>query len=132
MANKVTMEFKKGDGRTHWFKIPVDDWSSGGALFFTAKPAIDNDATDAAAVIDKEFDDTDLTTNETINGVVYKVYELNFDPGDIVGVNFTDGQKKKKYLGEFQFVPNGGNPSTFPDDDNFIEVVIYADVKRGT
>ena len=133
MASKITMEFKKGDGITHYFSIPTTSWSAGGALFFAAKPAVDNDATDAAAVIDKSFDDTvivDSAHEEYVEG--YETYELYFEPGDITGVNFTSGEKRKKYLGEFQYVPDTGVPSTFPADDQFIEVIVYGDIKRGT
>lgn len=129
MATK--MEFKKGDGRTHYFKIPASSWSAAGTLWFTAKPAIDGDATDAAAVIDKSFTDS-VVTDETINGVAYKKYTLAFTAADTSDISFADGAKKKKYLGEFQFVPITGSPSSFPDTDNFIEVLVYADIKRAT
>lgn len=125
MANKVTMTFKKGDNVNHVFKMPIDDYSAGGTLFFAAKPEADNDATDAAAVIDVEFSDSVVTTDAT-----YATWALAFEPGDITGVNFSDGEKKKSYIGEFQFVDSSGNVSTFPNDDNFIEVIIYADIKR--
>lgn len=126
MANKITMEFKKGDRTIHYFKLPIADYSVGGTLFFAAKAGVDNDATDAAAIIDKSFDDTVVDTDAT-----YATWTLEFDPGDITGVNFSNGEKKKTFLGEFQFVDSDGNPNTFPSDDNFIEVIVYADIKRG-
>lgn len=126
MAQKIIMEFKKGDDVQHSFKMPIDDYSAGGTLWFAAKSDIDNDVTDAAAVIDKDFSDSVVATDAE-----YATWTLDFEPGDIVGVNFSGGEKKKKYVGEFQFVASDGKISTFPDDDNFIEVIIYADVKRG-
>lgn len=133
MAQKATMEFKKGDGQTHYFAIPEDAWTPGGSLFFAAKPAVDNDATDAAAVINKEFTDSDIVGADHEEYVAGDVtYELSFLPGDITGVSFDNGEKKKKYLGEFQYVPDTGVPESFPGDDEYIEVLIYGDIKRGT
>lgn len=125
MANKVTMTFKKGDNTNHVFKMPIDDYSAGGTLFFAAKEDPDNDVTDAAAVIDVSFTDSAVTTDAT-----YATWALAFIPANLSGINFIDGEKKKTYIGEFQFVDSGGIVSTFPSDDNFIEVIIYADVKR--
>ena len=127
MANKTTMEFKKGDNVNHSFKLPIGDYTTGGTLYFTAKPAVDNDATDAAAVIDKSFTDSDVTEDST-----YATWALAFEPGDITGVNFSNGEKAKKYLGEFQWVESDGTVHSYPADDNFIEVIIYADIKRAT
>ena len=128
MAKAATMKFKKGDGITHYFKMPLSSYSVGGTLYFAAKPEVDNDATDAAAVIDKSFDDSVVDTSDG----VYAVYTLSFGPNDITGVSFVNGEKKKKYLGEFQHVPLTGGPSSFPGNDDYIEVIIYADIKRGT
>jgi len=125
MATKITMEFKKGDNVNHAFKMAIADYTTGGALYFTAKPAVDNDATDATAVIDKAFTDSVVTTDAT-----YATWSLAFVPADITGVNFSNGERKLTYLGEFQFVSATGVVSTFPSDDNFIEVIIYADIRR--
>lgn len=127
MANKVTMTFKKGDNQTHYFKLPIADYVEGGTLYFVAKPAVDNDATDAAAVIDKSFTDSVVTEDAE-----YATWELEFEPGDITGVNFSDGENSKKYIGEFQLVAADGSVSSFPDNNNYIEVIIYADIKRAT
>lgn len=133
MAKKNTMEFKKGDVQHHYFQLPEDAWFPGGLLWFAAKPAVDNDNSDAAAVINKSFDDTcvvDSDHDEFSGGFV--TYELKFLPGDISNVSFEGGEKKKAYLGEFQYVSSLGEPETFPSDDEFIDVVVYADIKRGT
>ena len=73
MANKVTMTFKKGDNVNHSFSMPIGDYSAGGTLFFAAKPEADNDATDAAAVIDKSFSDSVV-----VEGDDYAVWSLAF------------------------------------------------------
>jgi hypothetical protein len=127
MAQKVTMSFKKGDNVSHEFRMDLADYTAGGNLFFAAKPLVDNDATDAAAVIDKSFTDASVTLDDN-----YATWDLAFVPADIAGVNFTGGEKVKKYLGEFQFVADDGTVSSFPNDDSFIEVIVYADIKRGT
>lgn len=123
------IEFKRGDAATHYFKIPTANWTAGGTLWFAAKPAVDADATDAAAVINKSFTDS-VVTDETINGVAHKKYTLAFVAADTANVTFTDGTTKNKYKGEFQFVPTSGAPVSFPADDKYIEVLVYADIKR--
>lgn len=128
---KAKIEFKKGDGITHTFLIPADQWSSGGKLFFAAKSVPDNDSTDSVAVIDKSFTDS-VVTDTTVSGTAYKVYTLTFVAADTADVNFSDGSKKKRYLGEFQFVPATGEPTTIPGSDDFLDVIVYADIKRGT
>lgn len=123
------MEFKKGDAAVHYFKIPAANWSAGGTLWFAAKTKPDADLTDAAAVINKSFTDS-VVTNETIDDVSYKVYTLAFNAEDTSAVSFSDGSTKKRYLGEFQFVPLNGDPISFPADNHYINVIVYADIKR--
>jgi hypothetical protein len=128
MSKTAVIEFKRNDGVTHTLKIPLTSWSAGGTLYFTAKPAVDNDATDATAVIDKSFTDASVTTDG-----VYAIYTLAFDGAvDITNVNFQSGETRKEYLGEFQYTPLVGKPISFPANDNYIEVIIYADIKVGT
>lgn len=128
MATKI--EFKRGDGITHYFKMPASSWSAGGTLFFAAKEAVDNDATDAAAVIDVSFTDS-VVADETIDGVAYKTYTCYFAPADTGSINL-GGKSEKKYKGEFQWVSSGGVPSTFPGGGTFLDAIVYADIKRAT
>lgn len=132
MANKIPMEFKLGDKQFHYFQMETSAWAAGGKLWFAAKPQVDNDVVDGAAVINKSFNDTKIVGAlhpEYTAG--YTTYELQFDPGDITGVTFVNGEKSKKYLGEFEFVSASAEPQSFPSDDQFIEVTIFADIKRG-
>lgn len=132
MQQNLIMEFKRGDGLTHYFQVPEDSYEAESKLFFAAKPQPDDDTDDLSAVIDKEFGDSDIvddTHEEYVEGLV--TYELAFVPNDIT-VSFADGSTNKRYLGEFQYIPAGGFPSSSPEDDNFIEVIVYADIKRGT
>lgn len=131
MAKKSTMEFKKGDANTHYFQMLEDSWNAGSALFFAAKTKPDDDATDAAAVINKEFDDSAIVdSSHEMYEAGWVTYQLDFEPSDITNVSFADGSKKRTYLGEFQYVPTTNLPNTFPGDDEFIEVIIYADIRR--
>jgi hypothetical protein len=133
MAKKATMEFKKGDVNIHYFRISEDAWIAGGTLFFAAKPIVDNDNADASAVINKSFGDDKIVNNdheEYEEG--FATYELEFIATDITGVTFENGESSKKYLGEFQLVSALGEPESYPADNEFIEVVIFADIKRGT
>lgn len=120
--------FKRGDGITHTFTMPTANWSAGGKLFFAAKPAIDDDTTDAAAVINQTFTDTNVT-DVTVGGVAMKRYTCYFPPSATNSIA-SGGATSKDYLGEFQWVSAGGVPSTFPGDDKFFDVVVYFDVRR--
>lgn len=124
------MEFPRGDGPTHTFSIPASSWVPGGKLRFAAKPAIDDDVTDAAAVINHEWDDS-AVSNVTINGVAYKQYACKFDPADTNSI-LSNGQDSADYLGEFQFVPPSGVPMTFPPKPPKIAATVYFDVIRET
>jgi hypothetical protein len=128
MAN--TIEFTRGDGVHHKFRIPTANWSAGGKLFFAAKQSIDDDLTDAAASINKSWDDT-AVSNVTIGGVAYKEYDCYFPPSATNSI-VSNGASRLDLLGEFQWVPAAGDPVTFPADDNKLDCVVYMDVKRAT
>lgn len=125
------MEFARGDGTTKGFWIPADAWTSGGRLFFAAKQIIDDDTTDAAALIQADWGDA-AVTDETRNGVAYKRYACYFPPSATSGIE-SGGAESLELLGEFQFVPSGGgDPITFPPTDAKIPVTVWFDVKRKT
>lgn len=129
MAN--TMEFSRGDGAYHTFSIPASSWTAGGKLFFAAKPAIDDDTTDAAAAIQGSWTDADLLADVVIGGITYKKYNCHF-PASATSSIVSGGAASADYLGEFQFVPASGDPMTFPAKDPKITTTIYFDVKRKT
>ena len=120
------MDFSRGDAITHEFLIPTDAWSSGGTLIFGAKPAIDDDATDAAAVIKEEWTD-DVVTDVVVNGVAYKQYACLFPPSATSGI-LSNGAESTDYLGEFKWIDSEGNPTTFPADDPKIPVTVFFNV----
>ena len=128
MSNKI--EFTRGDAAYHTFSIPADAWTAGGTLFFAAKPIIDDDNTDAASLINGDWDDADVT-NTTIDGVAYKEYNCYFPPAATSGI-LSNGADEAEYLGEFQYVPITGIPVTFPANNKKLEAVVYFDVKRKT
>ena len=126
------MELKKGDVQTHYFQMPIESWAAGGTLWFTAKPLIDNDTTDAAAIVNKSFSDTDVVLSDhEMYDADYATYELEFLPADITNVTFDEGETRRSYIGEFVHIDASNLPQTFPVDDTFIEVIVFAVVKRG-
>lgn len=127
MPKVATMPFKYGDRVVHYFKMPIADYSAGGKLWFAAKPSPDNDTTDGAAVIDKSFTDSVVTTDAT-----WATWTLEFLPADLQNISFASGEDELDYEGEFQFVDASGHPKSYPDDNNYIEVKVYADIKRAT
>lgn len=126
MAN--TIDFVRGDAADHTFAMPTSAWSSGGTLFFAAKPAIDDDATDAAAVIKESWTDGS-TSDVVINGIAYKQYACHFTPDDTYSIP-SNGAQSAQYLGEFQWVNASGVPITFPATDPKLACIVYFDVVR--
>lgn len=124
------IEFARGDGNHHTFAIPADEWSSGGRLFFAAKQVIDDDLTDALAVIDHNWGDEAVSDIE-IDGVAYKEYACYFPPNKTSGIP-SNGATSAEFLGEFQWVPNGGDPLTTPPNADKLRCIVYFDVKRKT
>lgn len=120
------IEFTRGDNVTHTFSMPTSSWSSGGTLFFTAKAAVDDDNTDAAALIDVSFEDSATSTVGSST-----VYTCAFVPADTNSITLS-GAKERKLLGQFQWVSAAGVVSTFPGNGTYIETIVYGDIKRAT
>lgn len=128
MAGKI--EFSRGDDIHHQFSMPADSWTAGGELFFAAKPAIDDDTTDANAEINQSWDDT-AVSDTTIDGVAYKQYDCYFPPSATSSIP-SNGADSAEYLAEFQFVASDGTVMTFPPNDPKLQCIVYFDVKRKT
>ncbi len=122
------IEFTRGDSANHKFSIPAANWTAGGTLFFAAKPAVDDDATDASALIQAQWTDA-VVSNVTLKGIAYKQYACYFAPSATNSI-VSNGAGSANYLGEFQYVPAGGDPVTFPANDVKLDCVVYLDVKR--
>lgn len=128
---KNTITLKRGDINETYFGYPIDSWESGSKLFFAAKPVPDNDINDTFAVINKEYGDNDIIaeTHEFFDPN-FKTYRCVILPSDTNGITFPDKTSQIKYAGEFQFIPPGGSPESFPKDNQYFEVVVYADIRR--
>jgi hypothetical protein len=128
MAN--TIIFTRGDAATHTFSIPTSAWSSGGKLRFMAKTVIDDDNTDASAIITESWTDSSAT-DVVINGVAYKQYVCYFAPADTNSI-LSNGAPEAQYLGEFQWTNASGIPVTFPATSPKLDCIVYFDVIRET
>lgn len=124
------IEFTRGDGAHHTFSLPASSWSPGGKLFFAAKPAVDDDTADTAAIINHSWGD-DAVTDVTVGGIAYKRYACYF-PATATKNIPSNGASEATYLGEFQFVPAAGDPITFPATSDKLETKVYFDIKVGT
>jgi hypothetical protein len=138
MANLI--EFTRGDGAYHFFAIPTSSWVPGCTLFFAAKPAIDDDLTDAAAIVQQQWNDSVvvdipvgglLGDGVTVASVPMKQYTCTFPPSATNSI-VSNGADQADYLGEFQLVPPNGIPITFPAKPPKLDVAVYFDIKRET
>ena len=124
------IEFTRGDGAHHALYIEASSWSSGGKLLFAAKPAVDDDATDAAAEIKWSWTDS-AVTDVTVNGIAYKKYACYF-PYTVIDDIVSNGAEDADYLAQFKFVPiGGGDPITFPAN-GFLDAKVYFNVNNRT
>ena len=124
------IEFSRGDPAYHTFAVPAVNWTAGSKLFFAAKPAIDDDNTDANAVIQCSWGDG-VVSDITIAGIAMKQYACTFPPSATSSI-LSKGADSADYIGEFQLVAPNGTPMTFPPKDPKLDVVVYFDIKRGT
>lgn len=132
--NKVmeTMLFMRGDDNDGYtLSVLATNWTAGGRLFFAAKQVVDDDNTDAAALIQQNWGD-DVVTDVTIGGFAYKQYACHF-PSSATNSIVSDGAETLDLFGEFQYVPSGGDPISIPGPDSErIPVTVRFDIKRKT
>ena len=126
MAAKPTLLLKRGDGAIRHAKIPIGLYQAGAILGFTAKLSPDNGPTDASAVIDKQFTDSNV---DIISDPLYAIYTLTFVRADTSGIQFPPGSTSITYDGEFQYKTITGEPKSYPGDDNYIAVIVYSDIR---
>lgn len=125
MATKK-IKIKRGDSFSTSITIPLSIYQPGSTLYFMAKEAPDNDFGDTKAVFNKSVSDSGATVgNETVS------YSLNLTPAETSNVEFSTGKSKKELLAEFEYRTPNGEVYSFPDDDKYIEVIVYADIRRG-
>lgn len=126
----AVIEFTRGDGAHHKFRIPASSWSAGGKLWFGAKQVIDDDTADTAMVLKKHWDDS-AVNDVTIGGVAYKEYACNWSKTDTDDIP-SNGASSLDFIGEFQWVPLTGDPITFPATDDKLDCKVYFDIIRET
>lgn len=126
MATRTTMAFKRGDNTTHTFSVPIDVYEVGSSLFFGAKEVPDDDNTDALGVIKKTFTDSHVDISDGENAV----WSLSFIPSDTSSISFADGSNSKTFKGEFQLVRPTKGVVSYPGNDEYIDVYVYADINR--
>jgi hypothetical protein len=111
---KADLFFIRGDSGSINFSLPGTDLT-GGTVYFTAKPTIDADATDAAAVIHIEvtdFSDSDPTAGECV--IPLTPTDTNVAPGT--------------YLYDIQVKTAGGTIISIP----VRKLEVFGDVTRRT
>lgn len=130
-----TLVFPRGDGVTHYFYLPTDVWSAGSVLYFAAKPVVDDDLTDANAVINYNWNDSTGGITDVVRAIegvptACKRYTCHFPPSATININ-SNGAESLDYLGEFQWIASGAEPITMPPIDPKIPVTVVFDIKRG-
>lgn len=126
------MTFMRNDGTTKYFYMPEDSWSSGGTLNFMAKVIPDNDINNSAAVINKNFTDSNIINNSDPKYKTgYVGYKMVFVGSDTSAIAFNNNASQNKYKGQFQWTPSSGSPVSFPANNKYIDVIVYADIKVG-
>lgn len=127
MAKIATLKIMRGDGVTRLVKVPISLYSAGAVLGFSAKPVVDNDTGDSAAVINKQFTDSSV---DLVSDPNYAIYSCTFIPADTLSIAFDEGVTENHYFGQFQYKTLTSDPKSYPADNNYIDVVVYADVRR--
>ena len=95
--------------------LTVDTWIPGSTILFGAKVSVDDDITDASAVMKKKFTDDDIDSTDA----EYVYYTLKIDPDETT-------VEPRNYIGEFQFVDPDGRPTTYEQFD----ISVIADINR--
>ncbi len=124
MATKI--KIKRGDSFSTTITIPLSIYQQGSTLYFMAKETPDNDFGDTKAVFSKSVSDSGA-----IVGDEAVLYELSLTPTETSNVEFSSGESKKALLAEFEYRTPNGDVYSFPDDNKYIELTVYADIRRG-
>ena len=124
MAKRI--KIKRGDSFSATITIPLSIYQPGSTLYFMAKETPDNDFEDTKAVFSKSVGYGGATVGDE---AVF--YNLSLTPAETSNVEFSTGKSKKELLAEFEYRTPNGEVYSFPDDDKYIEVIVYADIRRG-
>lgn len=120
----MKVKLKRGDTRSIYVTFPADIAPSGSVVYFMAKPAPDDDINDESAAINKY-----TTDFESVDNGKKVRYHLRITPADTAMVK-TSGAGSVKLRGEFEIRTPGGEVYSIPDNDKYIDVIVYADIRR--
>lgn len=120
----MKLALKRGDTRLISFTVPEEIAPSGSTLYFMAKPAPDDDLNDASAVISKQ------TSDASPDGSGKVRFNLKLAPGDTQNIKM-GGANKVEFLGELEVRTPSGEVYSIPDNNKFMKVTVYADIRRG-
>ena len=121
MAGKI--EFKRGDSKTITITIPRAIYEDNSKLLFTAKPEVDNDKADTNAKIEATATFEGLTE-------VGAIFRFNFKPSDTDKVEFGADGEAVELNGELEYITPSGKVLSFPNNNKFLKVVVYPDIRR--
>lgn len=121
MAEKI--EFKRGDSKIMRVTIPRSIYEANSRLYFSAKPAVDNDKTDMNAKIESSATFEGL--NET--GAIFR---FDFSPEDTERVEFNSEGETVELDGELEYTTLSGKVLSFPNNNKFLKVLVYPDIRR--
>lgn len=123
------MDIKRGDNVNKTLAVPLSIYKAGMKIYFMAKLAVDDDQTDTRAIIKKILEDTGIEENNS-RGVACRIFKLSLKPGATDNIKL-DGENKIKLLGEFEIRYTDGRVLSIPNNDKFIKITIYSDIRRG-
>lgn len=124
---KITM--KRGDTCTLTLTIGKTLYSPGQIVSFTAKKEYDNDPTNSKALILKTYGDESIISQDE-NKVVYSC-AINPEDTQNIEIPLKRGRGALKLIGEYQIKNGNGVVRTFPSGNEFIDIIIYPDIKMG-
>lgn len=121
MAEKI--EFKRGDSKIMKVTIPRRIYETNSKLYFSAKPAVDNDKTDMNAKIESS------ATFESLNEAG-AIFRFDFRPEDTEKVEFNSDGEAVELDGELEYTTPSGKVLSFPNNNKFLKVLVYPDIRR--
>lgn len=120
----MKINLKRGDTRIVSFTVPEELAPSGSTLYFMAKPALDDDLNDSSAAISKQSSNAVLVAGNKLK------FTFKITPSDTNSIR-TGGADKADLLAELEIRTPNGDVYSIPDNNKFIKVTVYADIRRG-
>lgn len=117
------MDLKRGDNKEIYFSVPAEIAPEGATLYFMAKPQPDDDFNDEKAVISLS------TTNRVVKGNLAE-FTINVQPSDTKNIN-VGNKSVVNLMGEFEIRTIDGKVYSLPQNNRYIKVKVFADIRRG-